>query len=182
MKVLSNTLRRGPVTDHTRAAAQGEDLAWRYPARRYDTRKDVPAGPAICERCHASLETDHWRYDEHRYCELQERSDVHHMLCPGCLKIERRLYEGEVEVRHSWEAAVKEDVIHTIHNEEARVRAANPGARIAVMEDKDHLLYILTTSAFLAERIGKVVRNAHHGSLTITPLPRERFTRVRWVQ
>ena len=155
------------------------DLSWRFPDRQFAERLDVP-GPAVCSRCHAFLETDHWRYDEHRYRELAEQPDIHTMLCPGCTRVERRLYEGEVTIRHRDDDAEKQTLLNLIHHEEARERQTNPSARIAVLIDRDSELYLLTTTQFLAKRIGREVEKAFHGTLTVTPLPRERFTRVRW--
>jgi hypothetical protein len=48
------------------------------------------------------------------------------------------------------------------------------------MEDRGDELYILTTTQFLAKRIGKELQKAYRGLLKVSDLPRERFTRVRW--
>jgi len=175
-----NRPRKPPVVDQNRAVMQA-DLSWRYPDRQFAERLDVP-GPAICSRCHSYLETDHWRYDEHRYLQLKGRSDIHVMLCPGCSRVEKRLYEGEVLVKHDWSNVDKQEVLNLIHHEEARARATNPTARIALMEDRGDELYILTTTQFLAVRIGKELHKAYRGTLKVTPLPRERFSRVRWAR
>jgi len=159
--------------------ALSKDPIWRFEDRRFAIPLDVP-GPAICTRCHAYLETDHWAYDSQRYQQLKSRSDVHTMLCPGCTRIEKRLYEGEVIVHHNWQAVDKQEVLNLIHHEEARARATNPTARIALLEDRGDELYILTTTQFLAERIGKELYKAYRGALQVMPLPRERFSRVRW--
>lgn len=172
--------RKPPVVAQNRAAIQG-DLTWRFPSRRYSERKDIP-GPAICDRCHAYLETDHWRYGERRYRELSAVAGVTTTRCPGCLRIERRLYEGEVRVLHDGRGANLDEIRRLIHHEEARERITNPSARIAVEDERDGELYILTTTQFLARRIGQELHKAFHGSLTFTNLPYERFTRVQWRQ
>lgn len=171
--------RTPPEVNQNRAAMQ-RDLTWLYPERQFADHEKIE-GPAICERCHAYLETDHWRYDEQRYRVLQAASGVTTTLCPGCRRVERRLYEGEVTIAHPWTAVSKDEVLHIIHNEEARVRQQNPAARVALIEDHGDELYLLTTTQFLAARIGKALQKAHQGALTLSPLPRERFTRVRWV-
>jgi NMD protein affecting ribosome stability and mRNA decay len=165
--------------EHHKRAAYTGDLNWFFPDSQFADQEDIP-GPAVCSRCHAYLETDHWLYDERRSNALRDQPDVHLTLCPGCLRVERRLYEGEVIVHHDWSEVAKTDALNLIHNEEARARATNPSARIALMEDRDGELYILTTTQFLAERIGKELKKAFKGSLKVMPLPRERFTRVRW--
>ena len=180
MTLSRNRPRKPPVVDQNRIAMP-RDLSWRFEDRQFATPLDVP-GPAICERCHSYLETDHWLYDERRYQELKKRPDIHIMLCPGCTRIEKRLYEGEVIVHHNWQAVDKHEVLNLIHHEEARARITNPTARIALMEDRGDDLYILTTTQFLAERIGKELHKAYRGTLKLMPLPRERFTRVRWTR
>lgn len=170
--------RTPPAVNINRAAIHG-DLTWQYVERQFADRPEPPA-PAICQRCHAYRETDHWRYDERRNHELKGQPDVHVTLCPGCLRIERRLYEGEVTIRHNWNGVDKTEVLNLIHNEEARERITNPTARIALMEDRGEEIYLLTTTQFLAKRIGIELRKAYKGSLKVSPLPRERFSRVLW--
>lgn len=174
----SNAVRKLPVD-------QQNDLTWRFPDRRFDQdhHLDVP-GPAICTRCHAYLELDHWRYDEHRYRELKAQPDISEILCPGCTRVERRIYEGEVTVQHRGDQAEKQTMLHLIHNEEARARVNNPSARIALLEDRDgdDTIYVLTTTKFLAKRIGRELQKAFHGIIKVDELPQERFTRVRWRQ
>lgn len=178
MKHSRNAPRKPPEVDINRAGVQG-DLTWRFPDRRFASRRK-PDGPAICTRCHAYLETSRWHYDERRYRELAEQPGIDAMVCPGCTRVERRLYEGEVTVRHRWDIARKEDVLRLIHNEEARERISNPTARIAIVDDRGDELYVLTTTQFLARRIGTELHKAYHGTLKVTPLPRERFSRVVW--
>ncbi|HEX2948758.1 MAG TPA: hypothetical protein VHV83_04195 [Armatimonadota bacterium] len=175
MRMLSRAARK-PAADQ-----QGRDLRWRFIDRRFDDSED-PAGPAICSRCHAYLEEDHWLYNEHRYRELKEQPDINVILCPGCTRVEKRIYEGEVIAHHRWDVVDKGDVMNLIHNEEARARATNPTARIALMEDRGDELYILTTTEFLAKRIGRELQKAYRGSVTTSDLPRERFVRVRWAR
>jgi hypothetical protein len=169
-----------PAAEQHRAAIHG-DLTWRFPAKTYRDH-EVRPGPAICDRCHAYLETDHWRYGERRYRELSVVTGVTTTRCPGCLRIERRLYEGEVRVIHDGHGTSMDEIRRLIHHEEARERITNPSARIAVEEERDGELYILTTTQFLARRIGQELHKAFRGALTSTNLPYERFTRVKWRQ
>lgn len=174
-----NTARNYPEVAQNRAGAF-HDLTWRFPDRTFIDEQRLPEAPAVCSRCHAYLETDHWLFGERRYAELKEHPEVNVTLCPGCLRAEKRLYEGEVTIRHAWGAVSKDDVLHLIHNEEARARITNPTARVALMEDRGDEIYVLTTTRFLAERIGKELHKAYRGALRVDHLPRERFSRVMW--
>lgn len=177
---MASSRKQRPTTEmQPHMAAAAADLIWRFPDRSYRSKED-PAGPVVCSRCHAYLETDHWRYDERRYLQLTEHPEVRTMLCPGCTRVEKRLYEGEVIARHDWSAVAKGEVLNLVHHEEARARATNPTARIALLVDRGDDLYILTTTEFLARRIGIELQKAYRGALQLMPLPRERFIRVRW--
>ena len=101
--------RKPPEVNINRAAIHG-DATLLFIERQYDDKPEAPA-PAICPRCHAYRETDHWRYDERRQRELKAQPDVHVTLCPGCLRIERRFYEGEVTIRHDWNGVNKTEVL-----------------------------------------------------------------------
>jgi hypothetical protein len=178
MRLAEKGRRKPPAVKQNREGSL-PDMLWLFPDRRF-ADQEVLEGPAVCERCHAYLETDHWLYGERRYAELNAQPGIHTMLCPGCTRVERRLYEGEVTVRHHWNVFDKEMILHLIHNEEARARTANPTARIALIEDRGDEMYILTTTQFLAERIGKALHKSCHGTLRLSHLPRERFVRVWW--
>ena len=171
MRMRSNVARKLPV----------EAKTMRFVDRRYDDQETLH-GPAICSRCHAYLETDHWSYDEARYRVLQTHPDVHATVCPGCLRVARRLYEGEVRISLTGDAAQKADIMRLILHEEARVRASNPSARIAVLEEREDEVFLLTTTQFLARRIGRTIQKLIHGTLKVDNLPYERFTRVRLTQ
>jgi NMD protein affecting ribosome stability and mRNA decay len=167
-----------PVIHQDRVGAQ-RDLTMRFVDRQFDDHEALPS-PTICPRCHAHRERGQWRYDEQRYRALLTQPDMPTHLCPGCERIERRMYEGEVTARHDWSAVSKEEALNLINHEEARARASNPGARIAVVEDRGDELYILTTTQFLAKRIGRELEKAYRGVARVMHLPRERFTRVYW--
>jgi hypothetical protein len=169
-----------PFARHARAE-QLPDLNWRFPDARFDDdRHETPPGPAVCTRCHAYLETDHWSYGEARARELAALGGTARLLCPGCTRVQRRLYEGEVRIQLRGGMAPREEVMGVVHHEEARARSTNPTARIAHLEEHADELYLLTTTQFLALAIGRALQHAFHGELTVQDLPHERFRRVRW--
>jgi NMD protein affecting ribosome stability and mRNA decay len=157
-------------------------LDWRYPDRRFDRQVPDEPGILICPACHAVSVEKRWFVDEAKYAELQNRSDVRHTLCPGCWRIARRIYEGDVLLRSPLLVEHKADVLNLIYNEEERARADNPLSRLAYIDDRGDEISILTTTEFLAERIGKAFQKAYDGELSIQHLPRERFCRVRWIR
>lgn len=140
---------------------------------------DVP-GTLICPRCHAISQEKRWFLDEALYEALKANPSTRAVVCPGCVAVERQLYDGEVILRSPLLVTHKEAAHNLIHNAETRVREDNPLARLASVEDHGEEIRVLTITPFLAHRIGKEFENAYHGKLEIQNLSDERFTRVRW--
>lgn len=156
------------------------DLQWRFPERQFeDKAPDIP-GLAICPRRHAYLDLNRWCSGEQRHRVLQALPGVRETLCPGCTRVERRLYEGEVAAVYGGDPARRTLMLNLIHYKEARERVGNPTARIALLEEHDDELYLLTITQFLARRIGTELPKAFHGELSIPHLPYEKFTHIRW--
>lgn len=156
---------------------RGED--WLFPDKKAEAGEDQP-GLLICPRCHAISEIKRWYVDEDRYRELRSRPDAQLVVCPGCLRIERQQYDGEVVLSSPLLADNKEQAMHLICKTEDKARRDNPFSRLASVEDNGEEIRVLTTTQWLAERIGKEFRKAFSGELEIQRLPGEKFSRVRW--
>ncbi|MBI2938958.1 MAG: hypothetical protein HYY04_00850 [Chloroflexi bacterium] len=168
-----------PTAREVYRAQVGNHLDWRFPMRKYEKGLDRP-GILVCPRCHAISEQKRWYIDEARYRELRTVPGVRFITCPGCQRIDRQLYGGEVHLRSPLLAANKEQALGLIYHEEDRARQSNPFARLASVVDRGEELEILTTTPFLAERIGKAFRKTFKGELELEHLPYEKFIRVRW--
>jgi hypothetical protein len=136
---------------------------------------------AVCGRCHAIYHPKHWHLDEAEYQRLREDPKVSEIVCPSCIAIEQKDFKGQVTIKGAVLAKHREQILNTIYNEEAHLRATNPHSRIGLMEEQDGELLVWTVNEFLADRIGKELKKAFSGShADITHLPRESFTRVVW--
>jgi len=172
----------GRVKPTWREAARwelGRQEDWFFQAKRYQDEEDRP-GTLVCPRCHAISEIKRWYLDEERYLELRKRPDVQLVTCPGCLRIERQQYEGEVLLHSPLLQSNRDQALHLIYHTEDEARRDNPFARLAAVEADGEEIRVLTTTRWLAERIGKEFRKAFRGDLQIQRLPREKFARVRW--
>ncbi len=156
---------------------RGED--WLFPDKKHQAAADQP-GLLICPRCHAISEIKRWYVDEDRYRELSRRPDAQFVICPGCLRIERQQYDGEVVLSSPLLATNKEQALHLIYHTEDKARQDNPFSRLASVDDQGDEIHILTTTQWLAERIGKEFKKAFSGNLQIQRLPGAKFSRVRW--
>lgn len=169
-----------PTEREVRRSQLGKTEDWRFPEKRLETGEDKP-GHLYCPRCHAVSVEKRWFLDEKKYHEF-----VHHdpsaiaVLDPGCERIEKGIIEGEVTLHGSFLVNHKEEILNRINNEEKEDRENNPISRLASVEDRGEEIYILTTTQFLAERIGKEIKKAYDGELEVQSLPREKFSRVRW--
>ena len=170
-----------PTEREARRWQVGRSEDWRFPDKKYETGGDQP-GLRICPRCHAISEEKRWYYDEHRYEVLKSRPDAQFVVCPGCLRIERQMYGGEVILRSPLLVANKEQALHLIYHTEEEAKANNPIARLASVEDRGQEIRVLTTTTWLAKRIGKEFEKAFGGNLEIQSLPREKFARVHWAR
>ena len=157
----------------------GRSEDWRWQRKRFETGEDRP-GTIICPRCHAISDSKRWYFDEARYQVLKDRSDVTVMTCPGCDRLDRQIYEGEVHLRSPLLARQKEQALNLIYNQETEAMQENPISRLAAVQDHGEEIAVITTTRFLAERIGKEFRKAFDGKLRIDRLPREKFARVYW--
>ena len=160
------------------------------PDRRQNFRKyselrnfedgSVPTGIAICTRCHAIWDRKHWRLDEEEYTEKLRDRTVQQMVCPGCERLERGLYDGHVILRSPLIPKNEQAIIGLIYNTEERIRANNPLARIASLTLRGDTIEVLTITPFLAERIGKELRKAYQGTVQFKHPLRQDFVQVIW--
>jgi hypothetical protein len=134
----------------------------------------------VCPACHAILKADSWFVDELLYQQLDGQPGVRPALCPGCLKVARGVYEGEVTLRSRLLVSTKSAALELIGNEEERARCSNPLSRLTAVEDLGDEIKVLTTTPLLAERIGKVFRRVYDGDLEIERQPWGHGCRVCW--
>lgn len=168
-----------PTEREVRRAQVGQSEDWRFPEKKFQKGKDHP-GIIICPRCHAISQQKRWIVDEQRYRELQHQPGVEEVVCPGCRRIEERVYEGEVVLKSPLLVDRRDEAVSLIRHTEEEARMENPIARVASMEVRDGEIYVLTTTKWLAQRIGKEFAKALGGAVAIDNLPNEKFARVRW--
>jgi NMD protein affecting ribosome stability and mRNA decay len=138
-------------------------------------------GTVVCPSCHAIWKRKRWHLDEAAYQELSAHAAVYKHPCPACVKIENEAYDGHVVLKSPLIPKNEEAIMGLIKNTEADMRAHdNPLARIAKIQLTGDTIEILTISTFLAERIGKALKSAYDGELTLTHLQQEHFIRVSW--
>ena len=102
------------------------------------------------------------------------------VLCPTCQKIRDRYAEGRMTLRPSpFLHAHKEEILRSIHNEEARAKDNNPLGRIVEITEPDGTVAVTTTNEKLAQRIGRMLKSTYQGE-TIYQWLESRFLSVEW--
>lgn len=146
-------------------------------------RDDNPSvGSAVCTGCQAIYHNKHWHLPGHDNALKLGIGKVEETVCPGCTKVERQEYDGQVTISGPFLAAHQTEILGLIRNAEALLRSHNPIARIAKLTHEPDRIEVLTISPFLAERIGKELSKAYAGELTIQHPVQEQFVRVTWVR
>jgi NMD protein affecting ribosome stability and mRNA decay len=148
--------------------------------KRLKQKTKTQAGTAICDRCRAVGMHKHWFVDHSLSERLAADPLVRFVVCPGCKRIEDRMYEGEVTLDSPLLIANKEMIYGTLYHEAMKGFIRNPLSRIALIEDRGDMIRIVTTTCTLAGRLGKAIHKALKGKIEIKPSPGERFVFVKW--
>jgi hypothetical protein len=157
----------------------GRSADWRWWRAKLQDPEDVP-GILICPRCHAISDHKQWYFDERHYQELKWNPNVRAVLCPGCTEFDRAMYGGEVRLRGSLLVKNKREALQLIRDTERQAMLENPLARLAAVHDHGEEIVVLTTTPYLARRIGTEFKKAFDGTLRVDKLPQEDFVRVYW--
>jgi len=122
---------------------------------------------AACTGCQALYQRRHWFFGPDPYFRETMQPTTRMVLCPACQKIRDRYAEGRVTLRPSpFLASHKEEILHLIRNEEERAKGFNPLERIVEISESDGSVVVTTTNEKLAQRIGRVLKNAYRGQTT----------------
>ncbi len=153
----------------------------RFPEdRRFESKEKQGAGKYVCRRCGAFCQEKHWYMDNDQLKQLVRKNHLTETLCPGCDRIDRRLWEGEVILESPLLEEQKDTVMALIKHTEGKAWHDNPHSRIAEVETNKGRMRILTTTKWLAQRIGKQFYKSFKGELELKPAHREKFIRVYW--
>src|SRR5499425_3801724 len=102
-----------------------------YGDRRFNNKTGASEGRAVCWRCHAIGSAKHWYADPREAPSLNDDKFVHQTLCPGCLRIKERLYEGQVVLDSPLLFEKNEEICALIKHTEGKAWHDNPASRIA---------------------------------------------------
>lgn len=151
----------------------------KYPAREFGR---VDFGPCYCPECGAVHHDKRWSFDSSALAEMKHAGVTPH-VCPACTMVSQGLFEGELMLRWSRfavDGVQKGDVLNLIHHVAEMEKIKHPLSRLVSLQEDAEAIIVLTTTPFLATRLGHAVHRAFEGELSIDKLEREAFTRVDW--
>lgn len=126
-----------------------------------------PREVAVCTECHAIYQRRHWFFDDTAYARETENPGTHKVSCPACQKIRDRYAEGRLTLEAgAFLRKHKNEILHLIRNEEDQAKGLNPLGRIIEITEEKGTITVTTTNEKLAQRIGRLLRNAYQGKTT----------------
>jgi hypothetical protein len=161
---------------------QDHRIGYRPYGQLRDDENRLSVGHAVCTQCHAIWDKKHWHLDEAEYRRQRDDQSVEKVVCPACVKIEREEFDGHVVLKSPLIPKNEEAIVGLIYNTEQHLREHNPLARIASLTVRGDTIEVLTITPFLAERIGKELRKAYHGELSLKHPTRQDFVHVTWIR
>lgn len=102
------------------------------------------------------------------------------VLCPACQRTGDNNPGGVVILSGSHLAAHKDEILHTINNEESRSREKNPIGRIMNINESGGRITITTTESKLAQKLGREVYKSQRGELHYHWSHEQNLVRVEW--
>jgi len=99
-------------------------------ARKHDPykTKGKPREPSVCRECKVVYHKGRWTWDP-------VPSKSHEVVCPACARIRDGAPSGVLLLTGEFVASHRQEILGLARNEEARVKAEHPLARIIKIED-----------------------------------------------
>jgi NMD protein affecting ribosome stability and mRNA decay len=133
----------------------------------------------VCPECHAISRKKRWHLNEAEYASLARTGAVLRR-CPACRKIADGFPSGVVTLRGGFLRTHRDEILAIVRNEERRARDTNPLERIMAIRERDGSVEVLTTDEKLAQRIGREIRKAYHGTASYKWSEDASLLRVDW--
>ncbi len=131
-------------------------------------------GVAVCPECKLVFTGGKWKRTE----VPEEYTEV---LCPACRRIKDKYFGGILYLKSELLKTKKSEILNLVKNREEMAQISNPLRRIGAIEEKqDDEIVIYTTFEHLATSLGKAIKRAYKGELTIQYKENEKAVRVYW--
>lgn len=137
----------------------------------YQLNKTYP-DPTICNSCGSLYTNGKWTWHD-----LPE--EAHRGICPACHRIRDNHPGGIIELRGSFLAENKSDILDVVHHIKDREIIENPMERVLHIYKNADKTIVTTTGIHLARAIGDAIAKAFKGDLAYN-YDDINLVRVRW--
>ncbi|QSA95676.1 BCAM0308 family protein [Methylococcus sp. EFPC2] len=140
----------------------------------YKSKSKLPE-PAVCPDCGAIYRHGRWQWGE-------AEAGAHQETCPACHRVRDKCPAGFLTLGGEFLLTHKDEILHLVHNQEAREKAEHPLKRIIAIETEGDGLTITFTDPHLARGVGEALHHAYQGQLDFRYQEEERILRVNWLR
>ena len=139
----------------------------------YDEGRKYSEG-RYCPRCRALYSQGRWRLPGNG----TKRGEP--QLCSACRRIRDRFPAGEIRVSGRYLDSHHREIVNLIRNVIREEERRSPLKKVIDFSNQGGGLRVSLTDDHLARRIGKAIRRAHDGDLSVRYSSGERFVRLHW--
>ncbi len=133
-------------------------------------------GAVVCPECKLVFLNGKWK-------KAELPKEYTESLCPACRRIRDGYFGGILHLKSDILKTKKDEILKLAKNKESTAWVTNPLRRIGKIEEKsDNEIIIYTTFEHLATSIGKAIRKAYQGELTIQYRENEKAARIYWTK
>lgn len=129
--------------------------------------------PTTCPGCGAIFHHGHWQWGP-------AASDAAQHLCPACQRVRDRVPGGQLTLSGKFFAEHRDEILHLVHNAEAKARAEHPLERIIDIKDEEDRTVVTFTEAHLVHGVGEALHHAYQGKLDSHFTDEGDLVRVTW--
>lgn len=131
-------------------------------------------GLIICEKCSNFYYLKSWHHSADAYIARRENKDmpVKFALCPACLMIKNKQYEGRVAIKNVPEKLQKE-LINLIEGFCKRAYQRDPLDRLIAAKKEGKDLVVTTTENELANKLAQKIKNTFNNVKTKTTFSKD---------
>lgn len=136
---------------------------------------------AVCEGCQAVYRKKRWYLKDAAV--IPAKAAIAKTVCPACLKMRDNFPGGIVTLSGGFVLEHKQEFMNLIKNEEQHARGFNPLERVmSIKENGRGSIVVSTTNEKLAQRLGRAVKKAFHGTVSYHWSHDDKLVRVDWVR
>ena len=135
---------------------------------------------SYCSMCGAVYHNQHWTLDAAQAALLRDTGEGHEVICPACRIEQSQDAQGELILRGAYWQQHRDVIENQLRNEAIEAIGKNPLERIVNMESAEGEMLVSTTTAKLAQRLGRALHSAHKGNVDYHFSNGHAVARVYW--